>query len=211
MGMPGKAVVVEGGKRGVATGGKRSVYNADEQCPACCVEFTQSWSFTDSGFIDGGQDGAFREYAHPDDVAASPWSIFDDGQSLRLDWEDDDNCQNHNPYTQNATATAAIVVPRDMVMTVTWSGQGETQDSNFELMSLSVDGQLVGEAHAPGGSQGCAGGMAPVVSDPEPPQEVTLLAGEHTLNIDATTNDDLYHFGAWYQFELAFADLPEAP
>jgi len=63
-------------------------------------------------------------------------------------------------------------------------------------MSLSVDGVLVGSAHAPGGGQGCAP-MGPVISDPPPPQQVTLTAGAHTLDISATTNDALYHFGAF--------------
>ena len=74
-------------------------------------------------------------------------------------------------------------------------------------MNLSVDGNLIGSAHAPGGGQGCAG-MGPVVSDPTPPQQVTLQPGTHTLFIDATTNDPLYHFGAWYRFDLSFADAP---
>lgn len=46
--------------------------------------------------------------------------------------------------------------------------------------------------------------MAPVISDPLPPQQVMLTTGQHTLTIDATTNDPLYHFGAFYQFELSF-------
>jgi len=176
-----------------------------ERC--CCVSFSQTWTFTDSGFIDGGQDGAYRAYDDPADVPVSPWSILNDGLGLRLDWEDDENCQNHNPYTQYATATAEIVVPRTMIMTITWSGEGETQDPDFELMSLYVNGNLVGSAHAPGGGQGCAP-MGPVVSDPAPPQQVTLLPGAHTLFIDATTNDPLYHFGAWYRFDLTFQEAP---
>ncbi len=176
-----------------------------ERC--CCVSFSQTWTFTDVGFIDGGQDGAYRAYDDPDDVPASPWSILNGGLSLRLDWEDDQNCRSHNPYTQSATATAEIIVPRAMVMTITWSGMGETQDPWYELMNLSVDGNLIGSAHAPGGGQGCAG-MGPVVSDPAPPQQVTLQPGTHTLFIDATTNDPLYHFGAWYRFDLSFADAP---
>lgn len=208
MGAPGKSVVVGGGKRGVLLGGKSAVYNAEETCPACCIEFTQQWSFTDSGFIDGGQDGAFRAYDDPADVPASPWSILNNGLGLRLDWEDDQNCRNHNPYTQNATATAEIVVPQAMIMTVNWSGVGETQDPWYDVMSLYVDGNLVGSAHAPGGGQGCAGGMGPVVSDPPPPQQVLLHPGAHTLFINASTNDPLYHFGAWYRFDLAFAPAP---
>ena len=174
-----------------------------ERC--CCVSFSQAWTFTDVGFIDGGQDGAFRAYADPGDVPASPWTILSDGLGLRLDWEDDRNCRDHNPNTQSATATCEIVVPRPLVMTVTWSGVGETEASNFELMSLHVNGDLVGSAHAPGGNLSCGGGMGPVVSDPAPPQQVTLEPGTHTLFIDATTNDPLYHFGAWYRFDLTFA------
>ena len=68
MGAPGKSVVIEGGKRGVLVGGKAAVYNAEETCPACCIEFSRSWSFTDTGFIDGGQDGAYRAYDDPADV-----------------------------------------------------------------------------------------------------------------------------------------------
>ncbi len=207
MGAPGKSVVVEGGKRGVLLGGKSAVYNAEETCPACCIEFTQQWSFTDSGFIDGGQDGAFRAYDDPADVPASPWSILNNGLGLRLDWEDDQNCRSHNPYTQYATATCQITVPKAMIMTVNWSGMGETQDPNYELMSLYVNGGLVGSAHAPGGGQGCAG-MGPVISNPPPPQQVLLNPGPHTLFIDATTNDPLYHFGAWYRFDLTFELAP---
>ncbi|HPD32650.1 MAG TPA: hypothetical protein PLL20_21885 [Phycisphaerae bacterium] len=207
MGAPGKSVVVEGGKRGVLLGGKSAVYNAEEICPACCIEFTQQWSFTDSGFIDGGQDGAFRAYDNPADVPASPWSILNNGLGLRLDWEDDQNCRSHNPYTQYATATCQITVPKAMIMTVNWSGMGETQDPNYELMSLYVNGGLVGSAHAPGGGQGCAG-MGPVISNPPPPQQVLLNPGPHTLFIDATTNDPLYHFGAWYRFDLTFELAP---
>lgn len=69
-----------------------------------------------------------------------------------------------------------------------------------------MNGNQVGEAHAPGGGQGCAG-MGAVVSDPEPPQQVLLAAGLHTLFIDATTNDPLYHFGAWYRFDLTFEEV----
>jgi hypothetical protein len=36
---------------------------------------------------------------------------------------------------------------------------------------------------------------------------VLLTAGEHTLFIDATTNDPLYHVGAFYQFDLSFESV----
>ncbi|RMF01243.1 MAG: hypothetical protein D6773_10345 [Alphaproteobacteria bacterium] len=188
---------------GVLTNGAIALITASGKCPSCCIEFTQAWLITDVGFIDGGQNGALRSYTDPASVPASPWTILNNGLGLRLDFEDDNNCRSHNPNTQSATATAIITVPVDTIMTVDWTGLGETQAPNFELMSLSVDGTLVGSAHAPGGGQGCAP-MGPVVSDPPPPQQVLLTAGAHTLTIDATTNDALYHFGAFYQFDLSF-------
>lgn len=112
------------------------------------------------------------------------------------------------PYTPAAPATCPIVAPRDTLMTLAWSGTGETQGPNYELMSLNVDGGLVGSAHAPGGQLGCAAGMSPVASDPPPPQQVLLEPGPQVLFIDATTNDPLYHFGAQYRFDLSSAPAP---
>jgi len=210
MSTSGKAVAIARGKRGLLASGKAAVFDAAGQCPACCIKFTQAWSFTDLGFINGWQNGAYRAYDNPADVPASPWSILNNGLGLRLDWEDDWNCRFHNPYTQYATAVCRITVPRAMIMTVSWSGMGETHDPDYELMSLHVDGLRVGSAHAPGGQQGCAG-MGPVISDPPPPQQVLLKAGPHVLQIDATTNDRRYHFGAWYRFDLSFKEVPPAP
>jgi len=161
------------------------------------------WHFTDEGFIDGGQDGSFRAYEDPNDVPASPWTILSDGFALRLDWELDINCVEHNPYTQSASATSTVTFAGDTIVTVGWTGLGEREAPQYELMQLSIDGALVGLAHAPGGGLGCAP-MGPVVSDPPPPQQVYLAAGAHTIEILATTADPLYHFGAWYQFQLTF-------
>lgn len=49
--------------------------------------------------------------------------------------------------------------------------------------------------------------MAPEAASrlrPAPAQQVLLTAGTHTLTINATTNDALYHFEAFYQFGLSF-------
>lgn len=76
-------------------------------------------------------------------------------------------------------------------MTISRSGEGETQDPDFELMSLFVNGNRIGSAHAPGGQLSCEGGMGPIVSNPAPSQQVVLQPGVHTLFIDATTNAGL--------------------
>lgn len=166
----------------------------------CCSQ----WWFTDLGFIDGGQEGGFREYRAPKEVKASPWRVFNDGLSLRLDWENDNNCSNHNPNTQYATALWRFEATEDVSLKIDWSGVGETQDSNYEYMRLYINGERISEAHAPGGGKGCGGGMAAVVSDPSPPQTIKLKAGMNTFFVDATTNDALYHVNAWYRFDLKF-------
>jgi hypothetical protein len=74
---------------------------------------------------------------------------------------------------------------------------------NYELMNLFVDGTFVGQAHALGGGKGCDP-MAPVVSNPLPPQYIDLAPGLHVLRIETETADELYHFGAYYQYDLSF-------
>ena len=187
-----------------ALGGVPTLLNEDEFFECCCVEFTQAWMFTDLGFIAGGQNGAYRSYGDPSSVPASPWSITPTERTLRLDWEDDYNCKGYNNNVQTATATAIITVPVPMTMTVSWTGMGEVQAYQFELMKLYVDDALVGAAHAPGGGDGCDP-MGPVVSDPAPPHTAILTPDEpHVLFVDATTADALYHWDAWYQFQITF-------
>jgi len=174
---------------------------------AVALKTPLDWLFTDSGFIAGGQDGEYREYNDPSEVEESPWSVLSGGRKLRLDWEDDDNCAGYNPYTQTATAKWEFSVGRDTTLRINWAGVAEVQDENYEVMDVKVDGDVVGSAHAPGGGQGCSS-MAPVVSDPNPPVEVLLRADEnpHTIYIYACTNDQLYHFGAWYEWWFEFEE-----
>ncbi|MBP8954795.1 MAG: hypothetical protein KBI47_20565, partial [Armatimonadetes bacterium] len=113
----------------------------------------------------------------------------------------------------NAAAYEANIDNMWWTVTVSHIGFDRVSSGDFDaearsfFASLSVDGNLVGSAHAPGGGQGCAG-MGPVVSDPPPPQQVLLTRGVHTLTITASTNDPLYHFGAWYRFDLTFEEAP---
>jgi len=177
-------------------------------------EFVTEWDLADEGFIAGGQNGAQRTYNDPTEVAASPWSFVNiqtNQLSLRLDFEDDYNCAGYNINTQTAWASVLIRTLLPQVrMFISWEGLGETEDPGgstdeiFEQMRLSVNGTEVARAHAPGGGLGCAGGVAPVVSDPPSPFSVILSEGEHNIDITASTNDPRYHVGAYYQFTLSF-------
>lgn len=175
---------------------------------SCCTGSLINWIYTDEGFVLGGQNGAPRSYALPGSVAASPWLIAAAGLSLRCTFENDANCTAqhgppNNPFTQRATATATLTLPVATVMTVAWSGLGERQSPGFDVMNLLVNNVQQASAHAPGGGQGCAP-MGPVVSNPASPVVVMLGVGTNTFLVQTSTQDRLFHYGSYYQFDLTF-------
>lgn len=191
------------------------------ECP-CSEEppapiFTQTWQFTDEGFIAEGHDGSPREYDDPSEIPGSPWSLSEDGFRVRIDWENSANCGGSNSNRQIGTAVATIETDRDLLMTVTWSGKGEIQDPSdsnpgtYEHMALLLDDEEIGMARSPGGGFGCTDldtgeHVRDVVSFPPSPQQVLVRTGTRVLRINADTVDGLYHIGAWYQFELTFEE-----
>ncbi len=179
--------------------------------PVCGPPFEPIvWTFTDEGFIAGGQNGAFRIYTDPTMVASSPWTVSSDALTLRISYENDCNCAGYNCYTQSGTARAMVFAALCSTarMNIGWTGLGERQLPDYEKMSLFVDGVQVAYAHAPGGNLGCPGGVGPVVSVPAPPEYFDLPIGLHELLIQATTQDDKFHIGAYYQFAINFQLLP---
>jgi len=194
--------------------------DSNEACESTCSNPCQpaqmsNWIFTDQGIIGPTAphlSGALRTYNHPSSVPASPWSFQSANQySLRMSFENDFNCPSlhgppFNPHNQKGTADATVTLTCLTRVSVTWTGVGEQQQEDYEKMSLFLNGNLVGSAHAPGGGLECAP-MAPVISTPAPPQFMDLPPGTHTLRIETETHDALYHFGAFYQFNLSFTPL----
>ncbi|NLF33164.1 MAG: hypothetical protein GX591_20045 [Planctomycetes bacterium] len=225
--MAGERTLLPAGTRLIASAGPQAL--CAPGAPPCCLWWWEvAWCFWDLGFIDGGQAGQRRPtpitgYPPPDDCyvlgtfPAEPWSLHHGGLTVRLQFEDDMNCADHNPYTQTAEARATIGIGADTILGVDWFGRGETQDPGYEEMRLTVQqlepvvgpALLVGRAHAPGGGLGCAP-MGAVVSDPPPPHELLLTPGRWLLRLWASTNDPLYHFhadgdsGAFYEAALSF-------
>ena len=202
------------------------------------------WELTDEGFVYGGQDGGYRAYyasrvGVPNAVAESPWCILRNRPSLRLDWENDDNCEashidgrGNNYYEQVATAKTTLVLPAPARLVLAISGMAETEDPQepdftvYERMEINVDDALVATGHSPGGGLGCDGGMAAVVTAPasgvstdeEGRPYVDLSAGAHSIYIWASTIDEWYHWrgserlandGAYYQFDMQLIPIPE--
>lgn len=202
------------------------------------------WEFTDEGFVYGGQNGAYRAYSANkvgvvSTVAESPWMVLRQRPSLRLDWENDDNCpskwldgKSGNAYEQIVTARTVLNMPSAGRLKILITGMAETEDPQeplnevFERMELYGDDALWMTGHSPGGGLDCDGGMAPVVTDVEAVitiggdgiPYIDLLAGAHVIYIWASTVDSMYHWrgstrtatdGAYYQFDMQLTEIPE--
>ena len=79
-----------------------------------------------------------------------------------------------------------------------FSGIGEAHSAGYDLIEFELDGNVIGDGHAPGGDQGCTSDS--VIVNPASPQ--SLNPGPHTLIINFTTNDELYHVDAYYEILL---------
>jgi hypothetical protein len=95
---------------------------------------------------------------------------------------------------------------KDVDMYLTFSGIGELEESDFELISFSLNGNELATGNAAGGSLGCE--MGPIVQNIIVPGPYRLNKNEnYTFFIDFTTNDQLYHVGCYYQINLSFIEI----
>jgi hypothetical protein len=163
-------------------------------------DFQLPWQFTDSGALAFGHDGSGRSYTSDAIPPGGLWAVSDNNLTSQVTWENSLNCGGSNPNLQTATATINIKTLIPQKIGLLWDGVGELQASNFDMMQVYINGILIGSAHAAGGGQGCADG--PVVSTENFPDGFDLPAGDHTIFINATTNDGLFHTNSFYKFKF---------
>jgi len=156
------------------------------------------WKLTDTGSIAFGHNGSLRNYNSTSMPAGALWSVSADNFTLKVSWENSKNCIGNNDKNQIATATINMTTTKSQKIGLSWVGIGELQASDYDKMQVYIDGVLIGSANAAGGGQGCK--MGPVVSVNNYPSGYNLPAGNHTITIDATTADGLYHTDSFYQF-----------
>jgi hypothetical protein len=132
------------------------------------------------------------------------WIISPGNLCVRFNIADSLNCGGTCNITQTGTATATITVgPVDTYLHLSFSGLAELQDTNYENLSFYLDGTLLASATSQNLNQGCA--MGPVIQNIIVPGPYFLSAGTtHTLFIDFTTNDPLFHVGSYYEICLNF-------
>lgn len=137
----------------------------------------------------------------------APWLITENSTRIRYNVVDSLNCGGTCNAIQSGTATALITVgSKDTDMVLSFEGMGEIEDANFELIRFVLNGVELAKAHALGGDQGC--GSAPVVKQIIVPGPYRLTAlTNYTFRIDFTTNDELFHTGAFYEIKLDFLNV----
>ena len=139
---------------------------------------------------------------------ASPWVVSNRNLKIRYNITNSVNCGGTCSALQAGTATATITVGAiDVNMGLSFQGIGELQQPNFEKITFSLDGVQIARANAAGGFLGCQ--MGPVVQTfTQAPPYLLLANSVHTLFIDFTTNDELFHVGSFYEVDLTFVEIP---
>lgn len=139
---------------------------------------------------------------------AAPWLITNSNLKIRYNITDSQDCGGTCDSIQSGTATATITVGGlDVNMGLSFEGIGELQAAQFEQITFFLDGVEIANANAAGGNLGCQ--MGPVVQNfIQAPPYFLLANSVHTLFINFTTNDELYHVGAYYEVDLTFAEIP---
>jgi len=171
------------------------------------------WTLTDDGLLNGTNssnenntgitdywDGSVENADYGWNVTIQDKTENSISQSLQFKVEDSANCGGNNSNTQNGTATANIQVTgsEPITLKLEFSGIGEAESTGYDLIKFELDGVVIGDGHAPGGGLGCASDSVAV----NPASPKSLDPGPHTLIIDFTTNDGLYHVDAYYEIKL---------
>jgi len=171
------------------------------------------WTLTDNGLLNGKNssnenntgisdfwDGSSENSDYGWNVTTQVKTENSITQSLRFKVEDSANCGGNNSNLQKGKATANIQVTSSypITMDLEFSGMGEAEESDYELIKFKLDGVVIGDGHAPGGNKGCSSG--PVIVNPASPE--SLAPGPHILIIEFTTNDELFHVNAYYEITL---------
>ena len=171
------------------------------------------WSLNDTGLMSGpnssneSKNGTTDYWDGFSENSDFGWNISlpdqsngEVSQSLLFKVEDSANCGGNNPNEQKGKATANIQINGDTPITldIQFSGVGEAQSAGYDLIEFSLNGVIIGSGEAPGGGLGCTSDSVTV----NPAELQILNPGAHSLVIDFTTNDGLYHLDAFYEVNL---------
>lgn len=162
---------------------------------------TVSWNTSQTGILDPNQCDGLQ----------GGWSITNQGRTIRYTCQPDTNfCNGCNPNIQTGTATATLSVgSTPYYMSYNLSGDGEAQDTGYELMQLSINGgsyfnQTLISAQSAGGGLGCA--VLPVVQNVVVPGPIVLATNtNYSFTLFFTTGDESFNKDCYYECTLSFS------
>jgi hypothetical protein len=134
-----------------------------------------------------------------DVVGGASWS--GGGWSVRISFEDSENCGGPNANTQSGIASRRVCLSTPQRLSIHMTGVVERQDYGYETAEARVNGTPVASGGSVGEGLGCAMTTVNVNGS------IDLPAGEHLIELSASTNDPLYHVGAYWQFDFTWEPL----
>ena len=158
------------------------------------VGVTPDWQFTTTGGADDHQ------------WSSSPGMI-------RFDFDDDLICggPNGNGAVQRGVATWTMTLPHAADITLSMNGRAEAQ---YETMILKSDGVVVTTVEAvdqpdPDLPGYCLVHTCNMCEVSMPDTTLHLDAGQHTLEIEVTSDDHRYHEDAFFEIDFSVAGVPD--
>ena len=134
------------------------------------------------------------------------WVVNEDGMGLRFNVEASDFChEGTNVNTQKGKAVATIEVARETKLSYTLGGQGESLDTGYEQMSLTVDRVLVASSTSRAIGVECSANPVLVTYFMESPY--ILTPGWHTIVVEFTTADDFDHYGTFWTVDFSLDEV----
>ena len=134
------------------------------------------------------------------------WVVSEDGMGLRFNVEASDFChEGTNMNTQKGKAVATIEVAKETKLSYTLGGQGESLDTGYEQMSLTVDRVLVASSTSRAIGVECSANPVLVTYFMESPY--ILTPGWHTIVVEFTTADDFDHYGTFWAVDFSLEEV----
>ena len=125
--------------------------------------------------------------------------------SVRIGFDDSKNCAGMNANTQSGTASRRVCLSTPQRLTINMTGYVETQNGGFEHAEARVNGQVVASGGSYEEGSGCTMREATASGFSD------VSAGEHLIELSASTNDRLYHVGAFWEFHFTWEPLWHHP
>lgn len=170
----------------------------------------------------GGAEFEWQSYT-ANGFIANPPPVTLGANSIRIDYEDSSNCGGPNPDTQTVEALGTFTTSSTTVLSAHITGLAELQNGTFDMVVWLVkrpgdaDYVLLARGQSTALGLGCEMGplrwdyVSPEVAQAGDTFYLTCPSGVTNIKVIGTTNDGLYHVGAFHNVEFTCSEIPVPP